>query len=205
MFQYLFLLKCTCLFFYWGFYQLFLVFLFGQSFCSKSKIHHAHFVITVIKGHHCHAKEKYQENQSNQRFLGKLLRKPLFKKVLSENELNKFMHVTWTTCWIPLTKRSEKINVLLTGLVNSFSSKFLYNELGLHKNPFLKAKIKKPGHEVDNPWLVLESQGALEIDEALRLWKRFPTETQRNIFLNLSKTIRITLWIIWIFSKCNNE
>ena len=92
-----------------------------------------------------------------------------------------------------MTKRSEKIDVLLTGLVNIFSSKFLYNELSLHKNPFLKAKIKKPGHEVDNPWLVLESQGALEIDEALRLWKRFPTETQRNIFLNLSKTIRITL------------
>ena len=40
--------------------------------------------------------------------MGKLLRNPLFKEVLSENELNKFTHVIWTTCRIPLTKRSEK-------------------------------------------------------------------------------------------------
>ena len=52
---------------------------------------------------------------------------------------------------------------------------------------------KKPWHDVDNPWLVLESQEALGIVKTLRLWKRFRTEIQRNIFLNLSKTIRITL------------
>ena len=51
----------------------------------------------------------------------------------------------------------------------------------------------------------MESQEALGIDESLRLWKRFQTEIHWNIFLNLSKTIRITLWIIWIFSKCNNK
>ena len=32
---------------------------------------------------------------------------------------------------------------------------------------------KKPGHETDNPWLVLESQEALGIHETLHLWKRF--------------------------------
>ena len=45
----------------------------------------------------------------------------------------------------------KKISVLPTGLVNIFFSKFLYNELSLHKNPsnssaglfFLKAEIKK--------------------------------------------------------------